>query len=98
VEAPSRRSRGSRAAGASPLAETGTVSVDQQTVRFERPGLVEEYGVSLDGVRQDFVVTRPPAGVGELELRLVVTGEVQFRDGPALPFVVRSVPFVFDRG
>jgi hypothetical protein len=35
---------------------------------------VEEYAVSMDGVRQDFVVTDKPAGVGELELRLEVAG------------------------
>ena len=63
-----------RAGAGSPLADTGTVSVDKQTVRFERAGLVEEYGVSLDGVRQDFVVTGKPAGVGELEVRLAVAG------------------------
>ena len=63
-----------RAGAASPLADTGTVSVDQQTVRFERTGLVEEYAVSMDGVRQDFVVTDKPAGVGELEVRLAVAG------------------------
>jgi hypothetical protein len=30
-------------------------------VRFIRPGLVEEYSVSMDGVRQDFVVLEKPA-------------------------------------
>jgi trimeric autotransporter adhesin len=63
-----------RAAAMLPLADTGTVTVDNQTVRFERAGLVEEYGVSLDGVRQDFVVTSKPAGVGEMELYLAVAG------------------------
>jgi hypothetical protein len=42
------------------LPEQGQVSVEDQTVRFARPGLVEEYSVSIDGVRQDFIVlTRP---------------------------------------
>ena len=63
-----------RSAATSSLADNGTVRVDQQTVRFERAGLVEEYSVSLDGVRQDFVVTEKPPGVGELELDLAVTG------------------------
>src|SRR6266404_1320255 len=63
-----------RATAASPLADTGKVSVDQQTVRFERAGLAEEYGVSMDGVRQDFVVTSKPVGVGELEVCLAVSG------------------------
>src|SRR5712691_2131312 len=38
------------------IAKTGTVALDGQTARFTRPGLVEEYRVSMDGVRQDFVV------------------------------------------
>src|SRR5205814_4579900 len=63
-----------RATAASPLADTGTVSMDQQTVRFERAGLVEEYRVSMDGVRQDFVLTGKPVGVGELEVCLAVSG------------------------
>ena len=45
-----------------------------QKVRFRRAGLVEEYSVSMDGVRQDFVVTERPAGSGELQVRLEVTG------------------------
>src|SRR5438034_5552925 len=38
------------------LPPTGAVSLDGQTARFTRPGLVEEYSVSMDGVRQDSVV------------------------------------------
>jgi hypothetical protein len=56
------------------LAETGTVTVDRQTVRFERAGLAEQYGVNTDGVRQDFIVTGKPAGFGELQVRLAVAG------------------------
>jgi hypothetical protein len=63
-----------RETGVSPLADNGTVAMDQQNVRFERAGLVEEYGASMDGVRQDFLVTAKPSGNGELELRLAVTG------------------------
>lgn len=29
-------------------------------MHFSRPGLIEEYSVSMDGVRQDFVVEQPP--------------------------------------
>ena len=50
------------------------VSLDGQTVRFTRPGLVEEYSVSMDGVRQDFMVLERPAGAGELVVRLAVSG------------------------
>ena len=42
------------------LAVAGGVSVDGQTVRFSRPGLTEEYSVSMDGVRQDFIVEQAP--------------------------------------
>jgi hypothetical protein len=56
------------------LPHTGTVAIDGQTVRFSRPGLVEEYSVSTDGVQQDFVVMERPAGTGELAVRLTVTG------------------------
>src|ERR1039458_7262652 len=56
------------------LAGTGTVQIVEKVVRFLRPGLVEEYSVSLDGVRQDFLVPEPPAGAGELAVRLAVSG------------------------
>ena len=56
------------------LSATGTVSIDGQSVRFTRPGLVEEYTTSMDGVRQDFVVLERPPGLGELVLRVAVSG------------------------
>ncbi len=56
------------------LPQTGTVTVAGQMVCFARPGLAEEYSVSLDGVRQDFVVSARPAGSGELAVRLAVSG------------------------
>ena len=42
------------------LATTGTVSVQDKLVWFTRPGLTEEYSVSVDGVRQDFIIESPP--------------------------------------
>ena len=57
-----------------PIATTGTVSLDGEIVRFTRPGLIEEYTVSMDGVRQDFVVLERPSGAGELALWLAVSG------------------------
>src|SRR6185436_19200170 len=42
------------------LATAGNVSMDGWSVRFTRPGLIEEYSVSMDGVRQDFVVLERP--------------------------------------
>jgi len=48
------------------LPRQGKVTMHDRTVRFARPGLVEEYSVSTDGVRQDFVVMeRPEAPFGE---------------------------------
>jgi hypothetical protein len=63
-----------RAAADWSLAETGTVALGQQTVRFEREDLVEQYGVSTDGVRQDFIVTAKPTGFGEVRVLLTVVG------------------------
>jgi hypothetical protein len=56
------------------LEDAGIISLAGQTVRFSRPGLVEEYSVSLDGVRQDFLVPERPADAGELAVRLAVSG------------------------
>jgi hypothetical protein len=67
-------SENSGLAGTLALPTTGTVTVEGQTVRFRRAGLVEEYSASMDGVRQDFVVAERPAGSGELEVRLEVAG------------------------
>lgn len=33
-----------------------------KTVLFTQPGVAEEYSVSVDGVRQDFMVIERPAG------------------------------------
>jgi hypothetical protein len=58
------------------LAEAGEVSFCGQKVRFRRPALTEEYSVSMDGVRQDFMVEEPPPApaAGELVVKLAVTG------------------------
>ena len=42
------------------LPRSGTASGAASCARCARPGLVEEYSVSVDGVRQDFVVAQPP--------------------------------------
>jgi hypothetical protein len=63
-----------RAVGQQALSSRGTVRVTSQTVRFTRAGLIEEYSVSLDGVRQDFVVPERPAGDGQLKVQLAVSG------------------------
>ncbi|MBI3851539.1 MAG: hypothetical protein HY298_14875, partial [Verrucomicrobia bacterium] len=57
-----------------PLICAGDVTVDGSIARFIRPGLTEEYSVSVDGVRQDFIVEQRPEGEGELRVELDVTG------------------------
>jgi len=56
------------------LPTTGTVLVDDRIARFLRPMVVEEYSVSMEGVRQDFIVTEPPKGFGAMTLALDVSG------------------------
>jgi hypothetical protein len=57
--------------------------VGDKLVRFRRPGLTEEYSVSLDGVRQDFVIESPPLNpqrstlnqsAGDLVVELALSG------------------------
>ena len=56
------------------LPPIGSVSVTDNVARFIRPGLTEEYTVSVDGVRQDFIIEQRPEGDGELRVALDVTG------------------------
>jgi hypothetical protein len=56
------------------LCLTQKVRVVGSVVRWERPGLTEEYSVSMDGVRQDFVIERRPPGEGNLRLELALFG------------------------
>src|SRR5882724_1394899 len=56
------------------LPREGRVSVEGKLVRFIKPSLVEEYSVTMGGVRQDFVVLERPQGTGDLIVRLNVTG------------------------
>jgi len=55
-----RDTNGGRQVWQRALPRTGTVSVGDKVARFTRPGLVEEYSVSVDGVRQDFVIESRP--------------------------------------
>jgi hypothetical protein len=59
---------------AKPLPRTGTVEVVDQVARFIRPGMTEEYTVSVDGVRQDFILDRRPGGTGPLRVELDLAG------------------------
>ena len=74
------------------LSDAGTVTIEGQTVRFVRPGLTEEYSVSADGVRQDFVVLEKPAvaGEGRLCLLLAVTGARAERAGQGAQLVLEK--------
>ena len=69
--------------GYAALAKSGKVSVRNNLVGFERPGLTEEYSVSVDGVRQDFVIESPPLNpqlstlnqsAGDLRVELALSG------------------------
>ena len=53
---------------------TGTVTVTDQLVRFTRPGVTEEYSVSVDGVRQDFVDRGAAGGEGRIAGRTRAEG------------------------
>ncbi len=57
-----------------PLCSNGSVSATETLVAFTRPGLIEEYSVSMDGIRQDFVVAGRPAGAGQLRVELALEG------------------------
>jgi hypothetical protein len=61
-------------ASAELLAPSGKVQGDGQVARFIRPGVTEEYSVSIDGVSQDFVIQDRPAGQGALRMELELDG------------------------
>lgn len=74
------------------LPSVGQVIVTEQLVRFIRPGLTEEYSVSVDGVRQDFVVLEKPGGAGVSVNREQNNGEAsvpasrkQYNGGASVP-------------
>jgi hypothetical protein len=56
------------------LPSSGEVRTARDGAALIRPGLVEEYSVSTDGLRQDFVITQRPVGVDSLKVNLEVTG------------------------
>jgi alpha-tubulin suppressor-like RCC1 family protein len=65
---------GRTAAVSQKLPATGTVSSTEKWVAFNRQGFVEEYSVSADGVRQDFVIAQRPVGTGALSVELALSG------------------------
>ena len=78
---------------------SGTVEVADNLVRFVRPGLTEEYSVSMDGVRQDLVVTERPAGAGQLRVELAVEGAKaeQLAEGARLVLADGERKIVYNR-
>jgi hypothetical protein len=72
------------------LPTTGTVSVEDKLVRFRRPGVTEEYSVSVDGVRQDFVIADRPAGAGDLRVELGLTGARAEAEGYGAKVILES--------
>lgn len=72
------------------FAPFGSVAVSHGLVQFVRRGLIEEYSVSLDGVRQDFVITEPLAGHGDLRLELLV-------EGARVESAIRHATLTFDK-
>jgi hypothetical protein len=56
------------------LPNIGPVAVVEKLARFVRPGLIEEYSVSVDGIRQDFLVVQRPDGEGKLRVEMHVAG------------------------
>ncbi|MEI6424987.1 MAG: hypothetical protein WCP55_22440, partial [Lentisphaerota bacterium] len=58
----------------SPAPSEGNIKVSKDCVQIIRPELVEEYTVSGNGIRQDFIVLKRPEGRGELALAVGLTG------------------------
>src|SRR5204863_8846512 len=54
----------------SALPPTGAVETANAIARFIRPGLIEEYSVSVDGLRQDVIIPERVAGQGTLRIEL----------------------------
>ena len=70
--------------GETALSPEAKVSVSQDCARIVRPELVEEYTVSGDGIRQDFIVSKRPDGVGALVLAVGLGGATSELSGSGL--------------
>ncbi len=70
--------------GSERLALSGRVEMSDRAARLIRPTVTEEYSVSVDGVRQDFVIEMRPAGIGTARLSLELDGaEAETMEGRA---------------
>ena len=65
-----------RASSLVPPLPMGHVAIDGDVVAVHRPGLVEEFRVDADGLRQDFIVSTRPQGDGALVLDLAARDAV----------------------
>ena len=81
------------------LPSTGTVETAGGLARFIRSGLVEEYSVSVDGLRQDFVLPEKLPGQGALRVELKVFGAhaEASRDGVRLVLENSGRKFIYHR-
>ncbi|HCE44270.1 MAG TPA: hypothetical protein DET40_12040 [Lentisphaeria bacterium] len=66
------------------LPSEAKVSVSENCAQIIRPELVEEYTVSGDGIRQDFIVFKKPEGTGELSLFIGLNGATAELSGSGL--------------
>lgn len=82
-----------------PLSIAGAVAVEGEVVKFIRPGVTEEYSISIDGVRQDFMVVERPPGDGRLRVELEVNGATvtPCRDGVRLTLADSSRHLSYNR-
>lgn len=69
-----RAARAGRGGEFQKLPEKGSVIMADQKAVWARAGLIEEYSVNMDGVRQDFLLTTRPAGGGALQVELTAQG------------------------
>lgn len=72
------------------LAGTGCVLPGQGTIRFIRPDLIEEYSVTPEGIRQDFIITRRIPGQGELCVELTLSGATALQTCDAAKFILND--------
>ncbi|MBX7210334.1 MAG: cadherin-like beta sandwich domain-containing protein [Verrucomicrobiaceae bacterium] len=70
------------------LPAVGRVACSDALVTFTRPGVTEEYTVSVDGVRQDFLIAQKPAGGGALRLELALQGAHASADAAGVKLVL----------
>jgi len=57
-----------------PLPAIGSVTVRGDVVSLARGGFQEEFSTGVDGVRQDFIIAKRPAGEGALAVELALNG------------------------